>query len=249
MSVLVIDDDGDLLDVLSYLLRRDGYDVIPAHNGVAGFEAWQTGDPELVMLASELPQMSGWQVCEKIRAESDTPIIILGRPSDEDAMLRGLELGADDYITKPFAPRQLLARVRAVLRRAHESLDGPRKGRQLLHAGDLLLDPQFRTVERDSAVVTLTPTEFKLLYELVLHEGQVLTPSVLTDRVWGYVAVDDTTVVKGQIFNLRRKLEPDAAHPLYIHTVAGSGYVFRQPPGLNEHAILPSDRPQDAAGT
>jgi DNA-binding response OmpR family regulator len=229
MSVLVVDDDADLLDVLSYLLRREGYDITPARNGASGLQAWEAGDPELVVLGLELPDMSGLQVCERIRAAADTPIIILARSNDEDTMVRGLEMGADDFMVKPLSPRQLLSRVRAVLRRAHESLDGPRKGRQLLRAGDLLLDPQFRTVQRGTTVVTLTPTEFKLLYELVLHEGQVLTPALLTDRVWGYVSVDDTTVVKGQIFNLRRKLEPDAAHPRYIHTIAGSGYVFRQP--------------------
>jgi DNA-binding response OmpR family regulator len=228
MSVLVIDDDGDMLDLLGYMLRREGYDMVPARDGAVGLRTWETLDPELILLKLELPSIDGLELCRRIRSSSNTPIIILSTSSDEDTIVRGLDIGADDYVTKPFSPRQLLARVRAVLRRSRENIDGSRKGRETLRAGGLTLDPQFRTVERDGDAVALTPTEFKLLYELVLHEGQVLTNQVLTDRVWGYAEVDDTSIVKGQIYNLRHKIERNPSKPRYIHTIPGSGYTFRQ---------------------
>ncbi len=228
MSILIVEDDSDLLDILCFALRREGHDVIAAHDGAAGLELWKSKDPRLVLLDVELPKMNGWEVCKRIRSEASTPIIMLTGNSTDTDIVKGLELGADDYITKPFSPKQLMARIRAVLRRAKESADQPRKGWQVIAAGDLKLDPQWRTVYRGEEPVRLTPIEFKLLYELVLHEGQVLTHQILTDRVWGYEGVDDASLLKGHIRNLRRKLEADSADPVYIHTVAGIGYTFRR---------------------
>ena len=236
MSILLVDADAEMLDILAYLLRRDGFDVLSAHDGVEALQAWQTRDPQLVLSDSDLPNLSGSELCKRIRSESATPFIFLSAAGGEEAIVRGLDSGADDYITKPFSPGQLLARVRAVLRRSQGRTDVTSKGRETLRVGDLTVDPQFRTVERDGNAVALTPTEFKLLYELLLHEGQVLTHKVLTDRVWGYADVDDTNIVKGQIYNLRRKLERDPANPVYIHTIAGSGYVFRRSSGTTATA-------------
>jgi DNA-binding response OmpR family regulator len=227
MSILIVEDDADLLDVLCFTLRRDGHDVIAAHDGQAGLQLWRTKEPRLVLLDVHLPKIDGWQLCKQIRAESRVPIIMLTAAAEDGDVVKGLNLGADDYIVKPFSPGQLTARVRAVLRRAAEAADQPRKGWQVVTAGDLRLDPQWRSVERGGAQIRLTPIEFKLLYELVLHEGQVLTHQILTDRIWGYEGVDDASLLKGHIRNLRRKLEPDAAPPRYIHTVAGIGYTFR----------------------
>jgi DNA-binding response OmpR family regulator len=228
MSVLIVEDDGDLLDILCYTIRREGHDVIAAHDGDAGLQLWKTKEPRLVLLDVDLPKISGWEVCKHIRAESATPIIMLTSAHSEADIVKGLDLGADDYITKPFSPRQLVARIRTVLRRAKEAADQPRKGWQLLTAGDLTLDPQWRTVHRRGEPIRLTPIEFKLLYELVLHETQVLTHQILTDRVWGYEGVDDASLLKGHIRNLRRKLEADSSDPVYIHTVSGIGYTFRR---------------------
>jgi DNA-binding response OmpR family regulator len=227
MSILIVEDDADLLDVLCFTLRRDGHDVIAAHDGQAGLQLWRTKDPRLVLLDVHLPKIDGWQLCKQIRTESNVPIIMLTAAGDDSDVVKGLNLGADDYIVKPFSPGQLTARVRAVLRRAAESADQPRKGWQVVTAGDLKLDPQWRSVERNGEQIRLTPIEFKLLYELVLHEGQVLTHQILTDRIWGYEGVDDASLLKGHIRNLRRKLEQDSSEPVYIHTVAGIGYTFR----------------------
>jgi DNA-binding response OmpR family regulator len=228
MSILIVEDDADLLDILCFAVRRAGHDVIAAHDGAIGFELWKSKDPELVLLDADLPKMNGWDVCKAIRNESATPIIMLTASGDESDIVRGLELGADDYITKPFSPKQLMARIKAVLRRTKESADQPRKGWQAITAGDLALDPQWRTVEHEGQKTRLTATEFKILYELVVHEGQVLTHQILTDRVWGYEGVDDAGLLKGHIRNIRRKLEVDSASPEYIQTVSGVGYTFRR---------------------
>jgi len=228
MAILVVEDDGDLLDLLSYALRRDGHDVIAARDGERALTLWQAQAPQLVLLDVELPGISGWDVCRQIRRTARTPIILLTALRSEADVVKGLELGADDYIGKPFSPRELLARVRTVLRRAQEGAAGqPRTGWEALTAGDVQLDPQWRTVRRGDHEARLTAMEFKLLYELVLHEGQVLPHQTLTDRVWGYEGVDDASLLKGHIRNLRRKLEVDPSNPIYVHTVAGIGYTFR----------------------
>ena len=142
MAILIVEDDPDLLDILVFAVRREGHDVIAAHDGAAGLHLFKTKEPQLVLLDADLPKVNGWEVCKAIRSESNTPIIMLtGAASDTD-VVKGLELGADDYVTKPFSPKQLMARIRAVLRRAKESADEPRKGWQVITAGDLKLDPQ-----------------------------------------------------------------------------------------------------------
>jgi DNA-binding response OmpR family regulator len=243
LTILVADHDNDFLDLLGYLLRREGYAVLPTHDGVETLMSWQIQDPELVLLDVALPKLTGWDVCERICQESTTPLVFLTAVGDEEAIIRGLDLGADDYITKPFSPRLLLARIHAVLRRSGNRLDKSSTGRESVTVGELRVDPQFRMVHRDGEGITLTPTEFKLLHELVLHAGQVLTNQVLTDRVWGYCGVDSATIVKGQIYNLRRKLERDPSVPRYIQTIAGAGYTFRLidpvlPPGTSVSKIV-----------
>ncbi len=228
MSILIVEDDADLLDILCFTLRREGHEVIAARDGAVGLQLWRQKDPQLVLLDVDLPKVNGWEVCRQIRAESNTPILMLTAARADADIVRGLDSGADDYITKPFNPRELLARIRAVLRRAKEAADQPRKGWQVITAGDLKLDPQWRSVYIGDRAIRLTGIEFKLLYELVLHEGQVLTHQILTDRVWGYEGVDDGSLLKGHIRNLRRKLDDDSNNPTYIHTVPGIGYTFRR---------------------
>ncbi len=228
MSILIVEDDADLLDILCFTLRREGHEVIAERDGAVGLQLWRQKDPQLVLLDVDLPKVNGWEVCRQIRAESNTPILMLTAARADADIVRGLDSGADDYITKPFNPRELLARIRAVLRRAKEAADQPRKGWQVITAGDLKLDPQWRSVYIGDRAIRLTGIEFKLLYELVLHEGQVLTHQILTDRVWGYEGVDDGSLLKGHIRNLRRKLDDDSNNPTYIHTVPGIGYTFRR---------------------
>ena len=228
MSILVVEDDADLLDVLCFTLRRKGYDVLAAHDGAVGLHLWQTKTPQLVLLDADLPKINGWELCKRIRSESNTPVIMLTGASSEADTVRGLDLGADDYLTKPFSPSVLVARIQAVLRRAKEAAEQPRVGQQPITAGDLTLSPQWRMVKQGDREIRLTGIEFKVLYELVLHEGQVLTHQILTDRVWGYDAVEDGSLLKGHIRNLRTKLDDDSANPTYIHTVAGIGYTFQR---------------------
>ncbi|HLZ70653.1 MAG TPA: response regulator transcription factor [Dehalococcoidia bacterium] len=239
MTILVAEDDVDLLDILCFAIRRAGHDVVAARDGAAALELFRRKEPQLVLLDVQMPRMDGWEVCKAIRDESSTPIIMLTARSADEDVVRGLQLGADDYICKPFSPTQLLARVQAVLRRTNENPTQPRLGWQTISAGDLRLDPQWRRVTRSGHDIHLTPIEFKLLYELVLHEGQVLPHQTLTDRVWGYEGVDDASLLKGHIRNMRRKLEDDSASSGYIQTVAGVGYTFRRKPESSETRALP----------
>ena len=228
MAILVVDDDQDLLDVLCFTLRRGGYEVLRARDGGAALQLARSKSLELILLDIELPGLSGWEVCKKVREESNTPIIIVTAAHREEEVVRGLELGADDYITKPFGPHELLARIRAVGRRTDTRAVKPQGGPQAVSAGDLALDPQMRLVTIGGREIRLTPTEFKLLHELVLHEGQVLTYRLLSDRVWGYDDLEDSAMLRGHIRNLRSKLGDDSAAPTYVHTVSGIGYTFRR---------------------
>jgi DNA-binding response OmpR family regulator len=228
MPILVVEDDVDLLDILAFSLRRAGHEVMTAHDGEGGLRKFRSERPRLVLLDINLPRMSGWDVCRTIRSESNTPIIVLSGADDDEDIVRGLLLGADDYVTKPFSPKHLLARVESVLRRANDSNGRMLVGWETISAGDIVIEPQRRTVRRNEQEVNLTPIEFKLLYELVLHEGQVLPHKSLTDRIWGYDGIDDALLLKGHVRNLRKKLDDDFASPVYIHTVAGVGYSFRR---------------------
>jgi DNA-binding response OmpR family regulator len=225
MSILLVEDDHDLTDVLAYLLRREGHEVNIAYDGASAIKIWQETNPQLILLDIDLPRLSGWDVCEAVREGSATPIVMLTGATSDDSVVKGLELGADDYLTKPFSPKQLLARIRAVLRRSGENHNA--QPEQVLSISDLQLDTCWRRVRRGEDEVSLTKLEFQLLYELTLHAGQVLTYRYITDKVWGYKGQDDASLIKGHIRNLRSKLgtAPDGGQ--YIETVHGTGYVFR----------------------
>jgi DNA-binding response OmpR family regulator len=226
MPILVVEDDPSLRDLLSFVLTRDGYEVLTAVDGTHALVCWQEQRPDLMLLDVSLPVIDGWEVCRTIRRESRTPVILLtGQTSDAD-IVRGLDLGADDCITKPFSPRQLLARVRAVLRRAEEAAPAEVTPERDLVAGDLRLSAQWRTVQRNDETIQLTPTEFKLLLELASHAGQVVPRAALVDRVWGYEGVDDGSLLKSHIRNLRREIDPPGGPGSYIRTVSGPGYAF-----------------------
>jgi two-component system alkaline phosphatase synthesis response regulator PhoP len=228
MSVLLVDDDRDLIDVLTYILRREGYEVITAYDGEQGWQRFTEDSPELVVLDANMPGIDGMEVCRRIRERSSTPVIMLTARTDEADIVKALGLGADDYITKPFSPRQLVARVKAVLRRAQSFAGAAAASGEQLTAADLTLDLRTRSLRRNGEEVRLTPLEFKILHYLMLNRGRVLTSSAIVEQVWGFSGAGNEDLVKVHIHRLRQKLEPDPQSPDYIRTVPGVGYALRE---------------------
>jgi len=222
MKTLVVDDDLALADVVSFTMRRAGFEVIVAHDGQAALDRWQAESPELIILDLNLPKLDGLKVCQQIRASSQTPIIILTVRGQEDDIIRGLQFGADDYMVKPFSPRQLVARAEAVLRRAK----GAPHPSAPLQAGDLTLDPAKGTAARVGAPdVKLTRLECRLLEVLLINRGQALSWDSLIDWVWGPQG-GDRIMLKQLVYRLRRKIEIDPSKPEFLVTVPGMGYLF-----------------------
>ena len=223
MKALVVDDDLALADVVSFTLRRAGFEVIVAHDGQAALDRWQAENPDIIILDLNMPKLDGLQVCQRVRAQAETPIIILSVRGDEDDIVRGLQIGADDYIVKPFSPRQLVARTEAVMRRAsdrQQSAPAPMKVK------DLILDSNRCEVQvGNRQPQRLTKLECKLLETLMINRGQVLTIDMLIDDVWGPVG-GDRSMLKQLVYRLRRKIEIDPSRPVYIATVQGIGYTL-----------------------
>jgi len=226
MKALVVDDDRVLSDVVAFALRREGFNVIQAFDGLSALQRWAEDKPDIILLDINLPKLDGFSVCRRIRRESDTPIIMLTVRIEEDDIIRGLEMGADDYICKPFSPRQMLARAQAVLRRAGKSsMPSPAS------AGDLIMAPSRREVcIGNDKPIPLTPLEGRLLDYLMLNAGQVLTVDTIIDHVWGPNG-GDRDMLRQLIRRLRNKIEPDPTTPRYIKTVPGLGYGLSA--GLN----------------
>ena len=226
MKVLVVDDDLVLSDVVTFTLEREGFQVIRAYDGEAALEQWQTEQPDLVVLDVNLPKIDGFSVCQRIRRQSDTPILLLTVRADEDDIVRGLNLGGDDYITKPFSPRQLVARAQAIMRRT-----GKTPLPALRQEGELTLDPNRREIRiAQGEPVSLTPLETQLLDYLMLNAGHVLTIDAIIDRVWGAEGSDRESL-RQLVRRLRSKISQSAALASlspdlipYIETVPGLGY-------------------------
>jgi two-component system alkaline phosphatase synthesis response regulator PhoP len=221
-TILVVDDEPKIVKQARDYLERSGYRVIGAPDGKTALSSARAERPHLIVLDLNLPEMDGLDVCRALRRESDVPIIMLTARVDETDRLIGLELGADDYITKPFSPRELVARVRAVLRRVQGGLRQP----GLIRAGDLLIDIQGHTVTRGEESIHLTRTEFNLLVMMAQHPGQTFTREQLLGRLHGVAYDGFDRSVDAHIKNLRRKLETDPANPRYVLTVYGVGYKF-----------------------
>ena len=219
--ILVVDDEPQIVDLLRSYLRREGFDVDEAGDGEAALAACARRRPDLVVLDLMLPKVDGREVCRRIRETSQTPIIMLTARDEETDKLLGLELGADDYITKPFSPREVVARVRAVLRR------GGREAVEMVRVGDLVIDLRAHEVSLQGRRVDLTPTEFRLLEILAGHPNQVFTRMQLIDRVQGHAFEGYERTVDAHIKNLRGKVEPDPKNPRHILTVYGVGYKFQ----------------------
>ncbi len=223
MKILVIEDDLALSDVISFTLRRAGLAVLTAYDGAVGLATWQAEQPDLIVLDLNLPKLDGLEVCRRIRAVDNTPIIMLSVRSGDEIIVKGLELGADDYIVKPFSPSQLVARVRAVLRR-----NRPVVGNSPLTVGELTLDPDHRELRlANAAPLRLTQLEVRLLAMLMLHVGQVLTADQLIAQVWGAEGAD-RTMLKQLVYRLRAKLESLTPRN-YIETVPSIGYTLPKP--------------------
>ncbi len=222
MKILVVDDDLTLSEVVTFTLRRAGFDVVTAFEGHSAYRLWRSEAPDLVVLDIKLPGIDGLTLCRRIREESATPVIILSVQGADEDVVNGLEIGADDYIAKPFSPAQLVARVRAVLRRA-----GVAATSNILKVDGFTLDTSRREIthaDKDEAI-SLTQLECKLLEALMLNSGQVLSADALISRIWGAGGAD-RVMLKQLVHRLRQKIEPDPTAPTYLETVPGVGYAL-----------------------
>jgi two-component system response regulator RegX3 len=221
--VLVVEDEESFSDALSYMLRREGFEVAVASDGNQALATFDRGGADLVLLDVMLPGLSGTEVCRMLRQRSNVPIIMVTARDSEVDKVVGLELGADDYVTKPFSSRELVARVRAVLRRGAEPEDLVTSA---VEAGPVRMDVDRHIVVVDGETISLPLKEFDLLELLLRNAGRVLTRGQLIDRVWGADYVGDTKTLDVHVKRLRSKIEPDPANPKYLVTVRGLGYKF-----------------------
>ncbi|MCG0277900.1 MAG: response regulator transcription factor [Thermanaeromonas sp.] len=224
-KILVVDDEPAILELVTYNLKQAGFSTLTATDGEEALKLVETEKPDLVILDIMLPKMDGFEVCRIIRARHNTPILMLTARKEEVDRVLGLELGADDYMVKPFSPRELVARVRAILRRAAEA--GSRKD-GLITVGDLVINPESHEVRVRGKKVDLTLKEYQLLKFLAENPGRVFTREVLLDRLWEGGYFGDTRTIDVHIRHLREKIEEDPSNPCYILTVRGVGYKFRE---------------------
>ena len=221
-TILILEDDPHTVEVVQLYLRRDGHNVLSAPDGIAGLSLAREAQPDLIVLDLMLPGMDGIEVCRALRRESDVPIVMLTARAEEEDRLAGLDMGADDYVTKPFSPRELAARIRAVLRRtARDVLEA---GPTSLEYGEISVDMQRRTVYVGATQVHLTPTETRLLALLIREPGRTFTRDQIIDQVFGYDFEGFDRTVDSHVYSLRRKLETAAGDKRYIHTIYGVGY-------------------------
>ena len=223
--VLVVEDEESYSDALTYLLAKEGFEVSVAATGPTALEEFDRSGADIVLLDLMLPGLPGTEVCRRIRAVSSVPVIMVSAKDDEVDKVVGLELGADDYVTKPYSPRELVARIRAVLRRGTDALDEVPAS---LDAGPVRMDVERHVVTVRGLEVAMPLKEFELLELLLRNVGRVLTRGQLIDRVWGSNYVGDTKTLDVHIKRLRAKLEADPANPVHLVTVRGLGYKFEQ---------------------
>lgn len=220
--ILVVEDDPSILELIKYHLEREGMQVLTAPDGRRGLELFNAHRPDLLLLDLMLPVLDGFEVCRRVRQASDVPIIMLTAKGQEADRIKGFELGADDYVTKPFSPKELVARIRAVLRRSNV-LEGP----ATLRAGKLFIDRKRHRVLIGDREIELTPKEFDLLALLMTRRGQPVDRDTLLEQVWGYEFAGGTRTLDVHIRRLRQKLGDDPQQSKYIETVHGIGYRFK----------------------
>ncbi|HEX2910135.1 MAG TPA: response regulator transcription factor [Chloroflexia bacterium] len=229
-TVLVVDDELNLVELVQGYLEREGYRVLPAYDGIKALELARSSEPDLVILDLMLPGLDGLEVCRQLRQFSDAYVVMLTAKTEEVDKVVGLAVGADDYLTKPFSPRELVARVKAMLRRPRKVIGAPDPDNNLgkpapYQYGELIVDTTRHEVRKRGEELPLTVREYDLLVALMRHPGRVFTRNQLLEQVWGDEYYDDH-VVDVHIANLRKKLEDDSAHPCYIETIRGVGYRF-----------------------
>ena len=224
MNILVADDDVNNVKLAAFLLEEAGYKVTRTHDGHKVMALLDEHQPDLVLLDVEIPGMNGFEVCQQIRRMSDVPIIFLTAHSQLSDRIKGLQIGGDDYLVKPFEPSELLARIEAVLRRSNNDALTPSSR---ISQGDVTLDPvEHKVLFADGRIVMLTPLEFRLLYYLMKNPGRVLSGSQILSKVWGYDFEGESNLVAVYVRRLRTKIEPDAEHPRHIITIRNLGYKF-----------------------
>lgn len=226
-KILVVDDEKKIVDIVKAYLERDGYRVIVAYDGRLALQMARSESPDLIVLDLMLPEVSGWDVCRTLRTESNVPIIMLTALGDDSDKIVGLELGADDYVVKPFNPKELVSRVRAVLRRAEGAAAKAKK----IEIADLSIDLERHEVRRGERLVELTLTEFELLRVLAEAPGRVYSRMQLLDKAQGSAYEGYERTIDSHIKNLRKKVETDPEHPTYVITVRGVGYKFGEGKG------------------
>ena len=220
---LVVDDEPQMVTIVAYALETQGFEVITAHDGEQALRKIETEKPDLIVLDVMLPGIDGLELLRRLRHDRNVPVLLLtARTSEADKVL-GFELGADDYLVKPFSTRELVARVRAILRRASSQAT-----EAVLERGDLRIDPARREVRRQGRIIDTTSLEFELLHFLAARPGHVFSRDALMRQVWGHDRIVDARSIDSLISRLRRKLEVDPAHPQYLQTVWGAGYRFRE---------------------
>jgi two-component system response regulator RegX3 len=222
-KILVVEDEASFSEALAYVLGKEGFEVTVADTGDGAIAAFDKGGADLVLLDLMLPGLSGTEVCKQLRSRSDVPIIMLTAKDTEVDKVVGLELGADDYVTKPYSKAELVARIRAVLRRQGDNSNTPEG---VITAGPVRIDVERHQVNINDQLVSLPLKEFELLEFLVRNSGRVLTRSQLIDRVWGSDYFGDTKTLDVHVKRLRAKIEKDPANPTYIQTIRGLGYKF-----------------------
>ena len=228
-KVLIVDDEKNIVDIIAFNLKREGYEVIKAFNGEEGVEKTFSEEPDLILLDIMMPKLDGYEACKKIREKKNTPIIMLTARAEEVDKVLGLELGADDYVTKPFGVRELMARVKANLRKVsvrEEEKQPASSGENELKLGELTINAERYEVRKRGQVLELTLREFELLGFLATQKGQIFSRETLLEKVWGYEYFGDVRTVDVTVRRLREKLEDDPGKPVYILTKRGIGYYF-----------------------
>jgi DNA-binding response OmpR family regulator len=221
---MIVEDDVDTLDITAYALRREGYEVVTAVDGKQALQRWETDSPDLVILDVMLPKVNGFEVCRRIRSESNVPVLMLtARDQDED-VVRGLDMGADDYIVKPYSHKQLLARIRTAMRRTRAQQ--PKGETKQLILGDLEFDIEGRELLRRGVRIEFTPIEFRLLFCLATNAGRLVSTARLVEYVWGCKEGGDANLLKTHISHIRRKLGLGSNNRDYIKNVPGTGYAI-----------------------
>lgn len=234
MRILVADDDRDMVDLLGYWLKGHNHDIVRAFDGEQAIDKWRETKPDMVILDLDMPKLDGFEVCRRMTGESTALVMMLTCSDREADEVRSLDLGADDYLIKPFSPRHLLAHIRALQRRGGG--EPTARGSSNVTVGPISHDPMRHEAKRDGVKVRLTPTESRLLHLLMTHAGQVLTTDQIVERVWGYDDSGDNGLVKTHIRHLRQKIEPQPnGTPQFIVTIPGVGYTFMAQPGEHYH--------------